>query len=45
MSNKEDNEIEYIKEFLKIRGYKSTLDAFESEDRIKSSERKNAKVI
>ena len=38
-----ENEIELIKDFLKERGYTSTLECFIKEDNYKKVERKNAK--
>lgn len=45
VSKAEDNEIDLIKDFLKTRGYKSTLECFEKEDNYKNLDRKNAKVF
>ncbi len=42
-SNKEESEVELIKDFLKQRGYKSTLECFEKEDNFKNEDKKGAK--
>jgi hypothetical protein len=44
MSNKDDSEIDLIKDYLKSRGYKSTLECLEKEDSYKSVDKKNMKV-
>lgn len=44
MVQKEENEMELVKEFLRIKGYKSTLECLEKEDNYKCLEKKNAKV-
>ena len=42
-SLKEENEVDLIKDFLKQRGYKSTLECFEKEDNLKNSDKKGIK--
>ena len=42
-STKEENEVDLIKDFLKQRGYKSTLECFEKEDSFKNSDKKGSK--
>ena len=42
-SSKEENEVDLIKDFLKQRGYKSTLECFEKEDNLKNSDKKGIK--
>lgn len=44
MVAREENELELVKEFLRIKGYKSTLECLEKEDNYKCLEKKNAKV-
>jgi hypothetical protein len=44
MSNKDDSEIDLIKDYLKSRGYKSTLECLEKEDSYKNVDKKNMKV-
>ena len=40
-----DREVDLIKDFLKIKGYKRTLECFIKEERYKNIEDRNLKVI
>ena len=40
-SKSDESEIELLKDFLKTRGFKSTLECFEKEDSYKSMEKKD----
>jgi len=42
---KDMKEIDYIKEYLEINGYKSTLECLEKEDKYMRAEKNNSKVI
>ena len=44
MSNKDDSEIDLIKDYLKSHGYKSTLECLDKEDSYKNVDKKNMKV-
>ena len=44
MSNKDDSEIDIIKDYLKSHGYKSTLECLDKEDSYKNVDKKNMKV-
>ena len=40
-----DREVDFIKDFLKIKGYKRTLECLIKEERYKNIEERNLKVI
>ena len=42
---KDMKEIDYIKEYLKVKGYKSTLECLEKEEKYITAEKNNSKVI
>lgn len=44
MVSTDDTDVDLFKEFLKMKGYKSTLECFEKEHNYKTVEKKNAKV-
>ena len=44
MSAKDENEMELIKDFLKTKGFKSTLECLEKEETYKKVDQKNSKV-
>ena len=43
--SKEDSEIDLIKDFLKSKGFKSTLECLEKEENSKSSDKKKVNII
>ena len=45
MVSKEENEIEMIKDFLKVKGFKATLESLEREEGNKGGDKRNLKVI
>ena len=42
---KDMKEIDYIKEYLKLNGYKNTLECLEKEEKYLQVEKNNSKVI
>ena len=42
--SKDESEIDLIKDFLKSRGYKSTLECLEKEENFKNSDKKKVSI-
>ena len=43
--SKEESEIDLIKDFLKTKGFKSTLESLEKEESLKGSDKKKVSII